>query len=191
MNVFTGSVIMDAQNIFSNIISGITIFLFRPIKLHEAVLFDNDFGWIEKIVLIHTIIRTWDGRQVFIPNNIFLKKIAQNWTIVDSSLLSIMMMYADYSCNIDKLERWVREIVDHSHYSMDEKVTVLQVIGFTEKKMVLRILAKALNAYSTVNLSCEIQEKLIEKFKEADLPIPQITIEDTNLLRGTSSKRLC
>ena len=60
--------------------------------------------------------------------------------------------------------------------STDERVAVVQVVDFTEKTMQLRILGKGPDAPNTRDLRCEIREKLIKKFKEAGMPLPQIRI---------------
>ena len=168
---------LSAQNTISNIIAGATISFSQPVRLNDAVIFENDFGWIEDIRLMHTIIRTWDNRRIVVPNNVLVNRVIQNWTIKDPSLLGIVMMYVDYTCDVDKVKKWIKEIVDSSPYSTVEKVAVLQVVDFTEKSMALRILAKGPDAPNTWNLRCEIREKLIQRFKQEGLPLPQIRIK--------------
>lgn len=168
---------LAAQNTISNIIAGATISFSQPVRLNDAVIFENDFGWIEDIRLMHTMIRTWDNRRIVVPNNVLVNRVIQNWTIKDPSLLGIVTMYVDYTCDVDKVKKWIKEIVDSSLYSTVEKVAVLQVVDFTEKSMVLRILAKGPDAPNTWNLRCEIREKLIQRFKQEGLPLPQIRIK--------------
>lgn len=167
---------LAAQNTLSNIIGGICISFSQPVRLDDAVIFKGDFGWIEEIALMHTIIRTWDNRRIVVPNNILVNEVIENWTIKDPSLLGVVMMYVDYTCDVDKIKGWVKEIVAVSENSTFEKVAVVQVVDFTEKSMSLRILCKASDASKAWDLRCEIREKLIQKFKEANLPLPQIRI---------------
>lgn len=168
---------MAAQSTFSNIVAGVVIAFSQPVKLNDAVIFEGDFGWIEEISLMHTIIKTWDNRRIVVPNGILANKVIQNWTMKDSSLLGIVMLYVDYYCDVDKIRNWVSEIVKKSQFWSGDSDPGIQVVDFTEKTMVLRILAKAVDAPSTWNLRCEIREKLIKKFKEAKLPLPRIRIE--------------
>ncbi|MBU0759601.1 MAG: mechanosensitive ion channel family protein [Candidatus Omnitrophica bacterium] len=167
---------MAAQSTVSNFISGIYVSFAQPVKLNDAVIFENDFGWIEEINLMHTVIRTWDNRRIVAPNSVLAGKVIQNWTMKDESLLGVVMMYVDYTCDVDKIKSWVKEIVDSSPYSTEERVSGVQVVDFTEKTMVLRILGKGPDAPNTWNLRCEIREKLIAKFKQAGLPLPLIRI---------------
>ncbi|MBD3271150.1 MAG: mechanosensitive ion channel [Elusimicrobia bacterium] len=168
---------MAAQNTLSNIIAGISISFAQPVRLNDAVIFENDWGTIEEISLMHTIIRTWDNRRIVVPNNVLSNRVVQNWTIKDPSLLGVVMLYVDYTCDINTIKKWLKEIIDQSTYSTDERVAVVQVVDFTEKTMVVRILGKGPDSPSTWNLRCEIREKLIGKFREAGLPLPLIRIQ--------------
>jgi small-conductance mechanosensitive channel len=168
---------MAAQSTFSNIMAGVMIAFSQPVKLNDAVIFEGDFGWIEEISLMHTIIKTWDNRRIVVPNGVLANKVIQNWTMKDASLLGIVMLYVDYYCDVDKVRNWVSEIVKKSQYWSGDSEPGIQVVDFTEKTMILRILAKANDAPSTWNLRCEIREELIKKFKEEKLPLPRIRIE--------------
>lgn len=183
---------MAAQNTFSNIIAGISISFSQPVRLNDAVIFGNEFGWVEEISLTHTVIRTWDNRRIMVPNSVLVNQVIQNWTIKDPSLLGVVMVYVDYACDVDKVRKWVKDIVDASPYSTKESVAAVQVVDFTEKSMVLRILGKGPDAPNTWDLRCEIREKLIQKFKQEGMPLPQIRIrsEDVHIDPRGGPKRI-
>lgn len=165
---------MAAQNTLSNVIAGISISFSQPVRLKDAVIFENEFGWVEEISLMHTIILTWDNRRIMVPNNVLVNKVIENWTIKDTSLLGIVMLYVDYTCDVDKVRQWVKEIVDASPYSTAERIATVEVVDFSEKTMQIRILSKGSDSSSTWSLRCEIREKLIKKFREAGIPLPRI-----------------
>ncbi|MFC2149657.1 mechanosensitive ion channel family protein, partial [Candidatus Auribacterota bacterium] len=110
------------------------------------------------------------------PNSVMVNKVIQNWTIKDPSLLGVVMLYVDYMCDVDRIRAWVKEIINKCEYSTDEKISAVQVVDFTEKTMQLRVLGKAKDAPTTWNLRCDIREKLINKFREENLPLPTIRI---------------
>ena len=49
---------LAAQLTLSNIFAGITISIFQPIRINEAVMFKNEFCFVEDIKLMHTVLRT-------------------------------------------------------------------------------------------------------------------------------------
>lgn len=168
---------LAGQATLSNVIAGISLAFSQPVRLNDAVIYEGDWGWIEEITLMHTVIRTWDNRRLIVPNNVLNNTVIQNWTVKDEWLLGIVMMYVDYTCDVARVRQWAREIVNASAFSTDERIAVVQVVDFTEKSMVLRILGKSWDSSNTWNLRCEIREKLIERFHEAGLPLPEIRIE--------------
>jgi len=168
---------MAAQSTFSNVVAGVVISFSQPVRLNDAVIFEGDFGWIEEISLMHTVIRTWDNRRIVIPNGVLANRVIQNWTMKDASLLGTVMLYVDYYCDVDLVRKWVMEIVKASKHWDGSSEPGIQVVDFTEKSMVLRAIAKGNDAPTTWNLRCELREKLIKKFKEAKLPLPRFRVE--------------
>ncbi|MBC7086233.1 MAG: mechanosensitive ion channel family protein [Methanomethylovorans sp.] len=64
------------QSIVANLISGICLTVERPIKIGDQVNIDNNAGVIEDITFVSTIIRTFDGLYVRLPNEkVFLNNI--------------------------------------------------------------------------------------------------------------------
>ena len=57
-----------SQSIVGNLISGFFLMIERPIKVGNQVNIGGNAGWVEDISIISTIIRTYDGLYVRIPN---------------------------------------------------------------------------------------------------------------------------
>ena len=76
------------------------------------------------------------------------------------------------------MKKWVKEIVHASPYWNKEGDPGIQIVDFTEKTMVLRAVASASDAPNAWNLRCEIREKLIEKIKKENMPLPMIRIHN-------------
>ncbi len=175
---------LAAQTTLSNLVAGISISFAQPVRLNDAVIFNKDWGWIEEILLMHTIIRTWDNRRIMVPNSILVNSVIENWTIKDASLTGIVMLYLDYTCDIDKIKVWVKEIVEESQYSTSEKVAVVQVVDFTERTMVLRVLSRASDSSQAWQLRCQIREELIKRFKLEGMQLPLIRLQGENIFGG-------
>jgi small-conductance mechanosensitive channel len=172
---------LAAQATLANFIAGIAIAFSQPVRLGDSVLYEGEWGWIEDITLMHTVILTWDNRRLVIPNSTLNSSVIQNWTIKDQWLIGVVTMYVDYTCDVPQLRAWAKEIVDASQFSSKERLAELQVVDFTEKSMVIRILCRSWDSGNTWNLRCEIREKMITKMKEAGLPLPEIRISSTDI----------
>ncbi|MBN2058283.1 MAG: mechanosensitive ion channel family protein [Candidatus Saganbacteria bacterium] len=171
---------MAAQSTLSNIVAGVIISFSQPVRLNDAVIFEGDFGLIEEISLMHTVIRTWDNRRIVVPNGVLANKVIQNWTLKDPSLLGVVMIYVDYYCDVELVRQWVVEIVKSSQYWSKELDPGVQVVDLTDKHMVLRALAHGIDAPATWNLRCELREKLVARFRAAGVALPRIRVEQQN-----------
>ncbi|MFN3808548.1 mechanosensitive ion channel family protein, partial [Asticcacaulis sp.] len=56
-----------AQKTLGNLLAGIQIALTQPIRLEDAVVVENEWGWIEEITLTYVVVRLWDLRRLVLP----------------------------------------------------------------------------------------------------------------------------
>lgn len=57
------------KDIFQNLLSGILLLLSEPFRIGDQIVVNNYEGTVESIQIRATIIRTYDGRRVVIPNS--------------------------------------------------------------------------------------------------------------------------
>jgi small conductance mechanosensitive channel len=85
------------QGSLANLASGVLLIIFRPFKLDDFVKLAGEEGFIEKIHIFTTQIKTFDNRTIIIPNaNVTSEKII-NYTSkkIRRVDLSIGMSYGD------------------------------------------------------------------------------------------------
>lgn len=68
------------RDIGENFISGIILSFNRPFNVNDTVSIGDIFGKIENIEFRYTKLRTFDGRDVYIPNSDVIKKPVYNYT---------------------------------------------------------------------------------------------------------------
>ncbi len=67
------------RDILQNFLAGILILLTEPFRLDDQIIVDGFEGTVEQIETRATVIRTYDGRRVVIPNsNLFTKSVTVN-----------------------------------------------------------------------------------------------------------------
>lgn len=67
------------RDILSNFFSGILILVTRPFELGDQIVIGDIEGNVERIMLRATEIRTYDGRQVLVPNSeVFTSRVTNN-----------------------------------------------------------------------------------------------------------------
>lgn len=166
-----------AQKTLGNVIAGIQIAIAQPIRLDDAVVVENEWGWIEEITLTYVVVRIWDLRRLVLPISYFVEKPFQNWTRTSADLLGSVFIYTDYTVPVKEVRKELTRILEQSPY-WDKKVNVLQVTNTTERTVEMRALMSAVNSPTAWNLRCEVREKLLE-FLQKEFPqsLPRLRIE--------------
>ena len=170
-----------AQKSIALIFAGIQIAITQPIRIDDAVIVENEWGWIEEITLTYVVVRLWDRRRLIVPINYFTEKPFQNWTRQSADLLGTVYVYLDYRMPVEEIRMAARQIVESTEL-WNGDVCAVQVTEFMKDQMQLRILATANSSPETYDLRCYIREKLLEyllnNFPEA-LPRIRLQKEDS------------
>ncbi|CAN5428089.1 mechanosensitive ion channel [soil metagenome] len=149
-----------AQRPISNLLAGLQIALTQPFRVEDAVIVENEWGWIEEITLTFVVVRLWDLRRLVLPISYLLEKPFQNWTRTTTSLVGSAFLYTDYSVPVDALRSELERIVRDSPL-WDGETCVLQVTELTERAVQLRALVSASNASRSLDIRCKVREKLV------------------------------
>jgi small-conductance mechanosensitive channel len=73
------------QNVVNNFISGLILLFERPVQVGDSVQLPAQglFGRIRAIGIRASVIRTWDGAEVIVPNGDLISGVVTNWTLSD------------------------------------------------------------------------------------------------------------
>lgn len=151
---------LAARPLLSNLIAGLQIAITQPIRIEDAVIIENEWGWVEDIASTYVVIRLWDWRRMVVPLSYFIEKPFQNWTRDTASLIGVVGLHVDYRADVARIRRWLEDAVKQSKL-WDGAVVNLQVIDADSRTIVLRALVSARNAPQSWDLRCEIREKLV------------------------------
>jgi small conductance mechanosensitive channel len=68
------------RDIGENFISGIILSFNRPFKINDTIMIDDIFGLVKAMEFRYTKIKTFDGRDVYVPNSHIIKRAVYNYT---------------------------------------------------------------------------------------------------------------
>jgi small-conductance mechanosensitive channel len=159
---------LAARPLLSNLIAGVQIAVTQPIRIDDAVIVENEWGWVEEIASTFVVIRLWDLRRMVVPLSHFIEKPFQNWTREGAAILGTVTLHVDYAADVDRIRNALTQVVQESKL-WDGKVVNLQVTEASPRSMELRALVSATNASLAWDLRCEVREKLIA-FLKAEMP---------------------
>lgn len=91
-----------AKSTLANLVSGLTLAVYRPFRIGDLVTLESLTGTVEDITLRHTIVRTWENKRLVIPNEKIDSMSLVNHSIVDAKLLLTVDVGIGYDSDIDK-----------------------------------------------------------------------------------------
>jgi small-conductance mechanosensitive channel len=164
---------LAARPMLSNLIAGVQLALTQPIRLEDAVVVENEMGFVEEITATYVVVRLWDFRRMIVPLTYFIEKPFQNWTHQSAALIGAVLLRVDFSAPIDRIRSKVHQIVEDAQL-WDGRVLSVQVTDADDTSMELRVLVSAANAGATFDLRCEVREKLLAYLqREYPLALPR------------------
>ncbi len=160
---------LAARPVLANLIAGVQLAVTQPIRIEDAVIVENEWGWIEEITSTFVVVRLWDLRRMVVPLSYFMEKPFQNWTREGAAIIGSVLLYLDYTAPVDAIRAKAAEIAAAAKL-WDRKVVNVQVTDVTKQNQIeVRVLVSAANASAAWDLRCEMREKLIA-FLRAEHP---------------------
>ena len=65
---------LAARPLLSNLIAGLQIAITQPIRIEDAVIIENEWGWVEDIASTYVVILLWDWSRMVVPLSYFIEK---------------------------------------------------------------------------------------------------------------------
>lgn len=170
---------LSAQKMMGTLLAGIQIAITQPFRIDDAVVVENEWGWIEEINLTYVVVRIWDKRRLVLPTTYFLEKPFQNWTRTSADIIGSVFLYTDYTISFEALRTELTRLLENSPL-WDKKVNVLQVTDAKSTTIEIRVLVSAKNSPTAWDLRVYIREKLIDYIQKnypESLPKTRISLQ--------------
>jgi small-conductance mechanosensitive channel len=172
---------LAARPLFENLIAGLQLAFTQPLRMGDAVVINNEWGWVEEIGSVYVVVRLWDWRRQIVPLSYLFTTPFTNWTRSSASIIGTVMVYADYTLPMEPVRAKATAIAKASPL-WDGQVINVQVSDAREQVMEIRVLASASDSSRAWDLRCEIREKLIAYIRD-QYPgaLPRVRREDFRL----------
>ncbi len=180
-----------AQEAFSNLVAGFFLALYQPFRLGDLIkLSEKDInGIVQEITLRHTIIRTYDGTQVIIPNSIMNSQIVENKRTETNLFSRQIILSVAYDTDIDKAREVLIKAVSETEGFVDPRtdnekrdgvppVSVV-VSDFLDSGIELRFRVYTKTSAEHYALNGKVREAVLKAFREngIEIPYPTRTVE--------------
>ena len=127
------------KDIGENFLAGILLAFKSPFKENDLIETEAVIGYVKELRIRETIIKTTDGKDVFVPNSQILKSPLINYTI-DGFLRNEFMMGIDYSSNLPKAIELIIESVSKTEgVLLDSKKPTVVIDEFAASTINLKV----------------------------------------------------
>ncbi|GAB4130035.1 MAG: mechanosensitive ion channel family protein [Ignavibacteriales bacterium] len=191
--VFTAIIGFAAQEAFSNIISGIFIFIFKPFLVGDQIkVGSGDSGIVEDITLRHTIIKNFENKRIIIPNSKISSEVILNSSIYDSKICNFVEFGISYDSDIDKANAIIKSQAMKHRFFLDNRTeeekqnnvepVITRVIGLGDFSINIRAYVWSQNQNEGFIMKTDLYKSVKEEFDRAgiEIPFPYRTIVHKN-----------
>ncbi|MCD9198420.1 mechanosensitive ion channel family protein [Aeromicrobium wangtongii] len=169
-----------AQSTLSNLIAGLQIAFSGSIRYGDAVIVEDEWGWVDEITLSYVVVRLWDDRNMVLPATYFTTTPFQNWTRKHSELLGSVEFDVDWRVSPDGMRAELDRILPTTEL-WDGRTKVLQVTDAVGGWVRIRILVTAKDAPTLFDLRCFVRERMVDWLQSADEGgLPRFRVESVN-----------
>ncbi|RIV87591.1 mechanosensitive ion channel family protein [Aurantiacibacter zhengii] len=150
-----------ARKVLGDIMASVQIAFARSARIGDAVYYDGQWCYVEKIGFTHLRLRSWDERRVIAPVSAFTSESFENWTKQDPSLMMHVELELDHRADVDALREPFREFADNDEDVIDPEDAVCEVVGQNSRAMVVRFMARAQDPKVGWKMHCRMREHML------------------------------
>ncbi len=161
------------QNLTSNTMSGLTLFLERPVKVGDRVQVDNVTGDITKITFRATTILTDDNIEIIVPNTQFITGKVINWSLSSPNVRLSLPLSLAIDSDPNQIKLLVEELAINHPGVLKQPEPELIFLGFAESSLKFELWVWTCEyTRRPFVLKSQLYFQIFEKFKEENIAIP-------------------
>ena len=152
----------------SSIMSSLQIAMAKTAKVGDAVLWQGQWAYVEKINFTYVQLKSWDQRRLIVPVSEFTSETFENWTKRDPSLIKAVELRLNHMADVDKLrERFFEWVETRDDIETPEDCKVL-VIDHDASGMLVRFYSNSKDPSTAWEMHCALREAMLKAASELD-----------------------
>lgn len=162
------------QKITSNFISGLILLFEKSVEENDLIeLTDGTYGFVRHTGARYTLVETFDGKEVMIPNEDFITNRVINWTYNNTQGRIEINVGVSYDSDIEQaLELILEAAKEHPRCSIDpEPQCYLEEYGDSSVNFLLYFWVDDVTQ-GRLEPKSDVMRTIWKKFKQYDITIP-------------------
>lgn len=161
------------QKITSNFISGLILSLEKTVEPgHLIELADGSYGLVKSTNARYTLIKAFDGKEIMIPNEVFISQKVTNWTYSGQQARLDFTVGVSYESDIEKAKSILLEVMSSHPKCSDYKAPGCYLKEFGDNAIQLFCMFWVDDiTQGRLSVKSEIQFEVLRRFKQDNIDI--------------------
>ncbi len=171
IGAFSVGIGFGLQNVFNNMVSGLILAFERPIKVGDTVQVGELMGVVLSIGFRASIVKSFDGAEVIVPNGNLISNSMINWTLTDYLRRMDIRVGVAYGTDPEAVLEILRGLAEEHEKVRKHPAPSAFFLGFGESSLDFRLLAWT-DIDSRLTVESQLNVSLNGKLNEAGIEIP-------------------
>lgn len=178
------------QTVVNNVVSGVIIAFEKPVNLGDIVEIGGQTGTMKSIGLRSSILTTFQGSDVIVPNGDLLNQHLTNWTLGREKCRSEIVVGVAYGSNLKAVKSLLHEILGAHKEVMKFPEPMIQLTCFNDNSIDFSIKFWVPHFLHMNDVKSDLILAIDEAFKANGIviPFPQRDIHVINKPEGLETK---
>ncbi|WP_203291566.1 mechanosensitive ion channel family protein [Maricaulis parjimensis] len=162
------------QKIASNFISGLILLLERSVEQEDLIeLPDGTTGFVRRSSARYTLIETFDGKEILVPNEDFITNRVTNWTLSSTKARIQINLGVAYGSDLEKAQALILEAALEHPRCIEDPAPQCFLLNFGESSVDFTLLFWVENVVDgRWAPQSEVMFAIWRKFRENGIEIP-------------------
>lgn len=160
------------QNIASNFFSGIIILFERPFKVGDVVKFGETLCEVEEIKIRSTVVRTFDGERIIVPNSLFVENEITNLNYSDEKMRVNVPIGVAYGSDVLLVRELLLQAASEQPDVLAEPPPAVHFLNYGDSSLDFRVVCWVPTPSQRFSTFSAMNFRIYELFAEHDIEIP-------------------
>lgn len=160
------------QTLVNNLVSGLIIAFEKPVNVGDIVDVDGQGGKMKSIGFRSSVISTWDGADVVMPNGDLLNAHLVNWSLGGNRKRISILIGVAYDTDLEKCRQILAEILNNEQRISKTPGPLVQYEQFNNSSIDLRIYFWTKHIGDNSATKSDLIMKIVTAFKANGIEIP-------------------
>ncbi len=174
------------QTLVNNLVSGLIIAFEKPVNINDTIEVGGQTVKMKSIGIRSSVVATFDGADVIIPNGDLLSQHLTNWTLSNYKKRTDIAIGVAYGTNLEKVKDLLNEILNTHSLVLQTPAPIIWITEFKANsiEIVVKYWVSNINDASDVKSDLIISIDKIFRENNIEIPFPQ---QDIHIIHSNNT----